>query len=519
MIETDGRISNQWEAMRKDKGDLEDRSETYAKWTIEALCPEDGTETSEQISSFVLIGPRLVNTLANKVVESMFPHSRAFFAVNLSIEAEAKIRQEAGDDALSEAAEQIRKESRFLEKRGMARLDVVKYRPVAVEAAQHIIVTGNACIRRMDDESRVVYGIKDFGVRRRINGDPYEAILKDSVMLSELDEGLQALVRVKKNTNEGKSTTTEDFDCDLLTKFFWNKKKKVWEETQEVEGVAVKNGDVLASYNPVDFPLIFPVWTLARGQHYARGLVEEYAKTFHNLDRTTESLFDIFEIAADIKFLVRPDSVLDIVTLNNSKRGSYHQGNKEDITVPELDKRSDVQIMLQAAEKMERELAAAFLLTSGGIRDAERVTAFEVREIALELETAFGGLYSKLALAWQRREAEWVIAKIGFPKMKGYELFSVVITTGMESLSKEGELQNFREAMADLQLFDSVPEDMRAAINPMKVAKFLFGQRNVKFEDFLYTEDEMKQKQAQIQQQEQQLQNQEVAKQAMKASE
>lgn len=504
-----GTIQKQWEAMRSDKGDLEDRSETYAKWTIEGICPEDGTETHEQVGSYVLIGPRLVNTLANKIVESMFPHSRAFFAVGLSVEAETEILREVGEGPLAEAAETLRKESRHVEKRGMTRLDVVAYRPVAVEAAQHIIVTGNACIRRLKDESRVVYGVKDFGVRRRINGNPYEVILRDSVMFSEIPEDMKELVRTKVTLNNKSKTTTDDFDCELLTKFYWNKNR--WEETQEVEGVAYKDGKVLNSYSDVDFPCILPVWTLPRGHHYARGLVEEYAKTFHNLDRTTESLFDIFEIVADIKFLVRPDSVLDLVALNNSKRGSYHQGAEGDITTPQLDKMQDLNVMLQAAERMERELAAAFLLTAGGIRDAERVTAYEVREIALELETAFGGLYSKLAMAWQRREAEWVVAQIGLPKVEGAPMFSVTITTGMESLSKEGELQNFREAMADLQLFDGVPEDMRAAINPMKVAKFLFGQRNVKFEEFLFTEEEQQQRQAAAQEQQQQQQQHEVA--------
>ncbi len=514
----DSMIGRQWEAMRKDKGDLEHRCETYAKWTIEGICPEDGTETTEHISSFVLVGPRLVNTLANKVVESMFPHSRAFFALTLSADAEMEILKQAGDEALANAMEDLRRESRAVEKQGMAKLDVVRYRPTAVEAAQHLIITGNCCIRRLDDDkSRVVYGVKDFGVRRRLNGDPYEVILRDSMMMSEVPEELQEEVRTKVTPNKN-DTTTDDMDCILYTKFFWNSKRKSWEETQEIEGVAVNEGKPVNYFSEKDFPLILPVWSISRGHHYGRGLVEEYAKTFHSLDRTTESLFDIFELVADIKFLVRPDSILDVVELNNSERGSYHQGNEGDITTPQVQKLNDLQVMLSSAERMERELAAAFLMTSGGIRDAERVTAYEVREIALELETAFGGLYSKLALAWQRREAEWVVSKIGLPKVEGEPLFTVMITTGMESLSKEGELQNFREAMADLQLFDSVPEDVRAAINPMKVAKFLFGQRNVKFEEFLYTKEEQEQMRAAQQQEQQQMQQHEVAKESMKGA-
>lgn len=508
-------ISTQWTAMQKDKGDLEDRCETYAKWTLDAICPEEGAERTEYVSSYVLIGPRLVNTLSNKIVESMFPHSRAFFAVGLGAEVEAKLLQEAGEEALADAMEDIRKESRSIEKRGMAMLDVVAYRPVAVQAAQHIIITGNACIRRMPDDARVVYGIKDFAVRRKINGDPAEAILRDNVRVSELPAEVRGEVRAKaavKNQN----TTVDDMECTLYTKFIEKTTggTVVWEEYQEVDGVPVNGGRKIKQYSEIDMPLIFPIWSLSRGEHYARGLVEEHAKVFHNLDRTTESLFDIFEIVADIKFLVRPDSIIDIVSLNEGRRGSYHQGNKDDVSVPELDKRSDLQIMLQTSERMERELAAAFLLTAAGIRDAERVTAYEVREIALELETAYGGLYSKLAMAWQRREAEWVVSKLNVSKIGKDKIFKVTITTGMESLSKEGELQNFREALSDLQLFEGVPEDMRSGINPLKVAKFLFGQRNVKFEEFMYTADEQKQMQEAQQAQVQQQQQHEVAQKA-----
>lgn len=515
----DGKIGTQWTAMQKDKGDLEHRCETYARWTLDAICPEDGVEHTEYVSSYVLIGPRLVNTLSNKVVESMFPHSRAFFAVGLDAETEAKLLKEAGEEALAGAMQDIRKESRSIEKRGMAMLDVVAYRPVAVQAAQHIIITGNACVRRLEDQTRVVYGIKDFCVRRKINGDPIEAILRDSVLVSELPKELQELVRVKVKAKSTSPTTTDDVNCELLTKFIEVTvgQNKVWREFQEVEGVPVNSGRHLRQYSQVDFPLIFPVWSLSRGEHYARGLVEEHSKVFHNLDRTTESLFDMFEIAADIKFLVRPDSIIDIATLNEGKRGSYHQGNKDDISVPELDKRSDLQIMLQSAERMERELAAAFLLTAAGIRDAERVTAYEVREIALELETAYGGLYSKLALAWQRKEAEWVVSQLKVQTIGKDKLFKVTITTGMESLSKEGELQNFREALSDLQLFHQVPDDMRRGINPIKVAQFLFGQRNVKFEEFMFTAEEMQQQQQAEQQAQQQQQQHEVAQKAATA--
>ena len=91
-----------WTAMDGEKGDLVKRCEQYARWTIRGVFPEEYQEGQELMASYVIIGPRLVNNLGNKVVEAMFPHTRPFFSVNLNMEVQKKIRQEAGDEALAQ---------------------------------------------------------------------------------------------------------------------------------------------------------------------------------------------------------------------------------------------------------------------------------------------------------------------------------------------------------------------------------------------------------------------------------
>jgi hypothetical protein len=56
-----------------------------------------------------------------------------------------------------------------------------------------------------------------------------------------------------------------------------------------------------------------------------------------------------------------------------------------------------------------------------------------------------------------------------------------------------------------------VPEDIRRGINPIKVAAFLFGQRGVKFEEFLFTQEELQSQQQTEQAQQEQMMQQEVA--------
>src|SRR3546814_7961467 len=55
----------------------------------------------------------------------------------------------------------------------------------------------------------------------------------------------------------------------------------------------------------------------------------------------------------------------------------------------------------QVAERLELRLSHAFMLQSGTVRNAERVTAEEIRAMAQELENVLGGVYTVLSAEFQ----------------------------------------------------------------------------------------------------------------------
>lgn len=477
------RLDQLWTVMQGEKGDLERRSEEYARWTVPYVCPEEGTEGQEQEKADIAIGPRLVNHLANKVVDTMFPHDRPFFAVTLTPEMRQKLRKELGEEAEAQFAEAVRSETTAVEEVAMRKLRLTTYRPQAVEAVKHQIITGNAVLRRLKDGSRIVYGVKDFGIRRNVDGKAYHILLRDAKFFGSLPKDIK-----QRTLNVHKEYKDSD-KCTLYTEYKWDGNR--WCMRQAVDDVMIDKG---VKYKPVDLPVLPLVWNLARGENYGRGLVEDHATAFHQIDVLTKALIDMVGVMADIKFLVDPASVLDPQELNDSPRGSYHQGREGDISTPSNQRRLEVQATMQIIQSLERELAQAFLLNSAGVRDAERVTAEEIRFIAMELESAFGGLYSRLALEWQKHEAEYAVSQINFDTDLGdskLSAFEVVVTTGLESLSREGQLDNLRRALADLQMLDTVPEELRGTINPLKFASFIFNNHAVKFQEFQYTEQEM----------------------------
>lgn len=491
------RLDQLWTTMQGEKGDIERRSEEYARWTIPSICPEDATEGSEHEKADVAIGPRLVNHLSNKVVDTMFPHDRPFFAVTLTPEIRRQLQEELGPEQAAQFADIARTETANVEEAAMRKLKLGQYRPQAVEAVKHQIITGNAVLRRMPDGTRVVYGIKDFCIRRDINGNTRELLLVDAKKFGSLPDD------IKQRTKNVHDEYDDDTDCKLYTHYKWDGNR--WRMRQAVDDVMIDKG---IRYKPVDRPFIALTWNLARGENYGRGLVEDHTTAFHQIDVLTKALIDMVGVMADIKFLVDPASVLDPEELNASARGSYHQGRKDDISTPESARRLEIQSTLVIIQGLERELAQAFLLNSSAVRDAERVTAEEIRFIAMELESAFGGLYSRLALEWQRQEAEYAVSQINFKADLGdskLPAFEVVVVTGLESLSREGQLDNLRRALADLQMLETVPEEIRATMNPMKFANFIFTNHAVKWEEFQFTPQEMEQNRQAAMQEQQQL--------------
>jgi len=509
MIGQDGDLAAGWAILDARKGDMNERNEQYARWTVPHVFPTDDNVRSESPEETkkgnVAIGARLANHIAHRVVDTMFPNDRPFFSIAMTPEAKREFDATATDEERGATLDGVAQ----AENAAMRNLNLTAYRPVAVEAMLLKVITGNALIYRLPNDKRVVYSTRDYCVSREIDGTVVEVILRDLKKFMNLPEDVQEKVRITK------PTVQDDDDVEMYTYFY--RKSGKWYMRQAVDEVEIELGD--PSYNEADFPCLVLAWNLSRGDNYGRGLVEDYAVSFHNVDVLTECMIDLIGISADVKFLVSDTSSFDVSAWNDAKRGEYVPGKEGDITVPDVKFAVEINIIAEAIAKLERELAQAFLLSSAGVRDAERVTAEEIRFFAREIESAFGGLYSRLALDWQKREAEYALAQIDFqtflPELK--QIFEPVVTTGLESLSREGKIDKMRLAFADLQMLDSVPEDLRKGINPLKFLRFVFRQRDVDPDDFLHTEQEMQAMREQEMQQQQQLMQEQGAVDVAKA--
>lgn len=500
MIKEGTSIAGHWEELDGRKGDLLERCEQYARWTIPSIFPEDKESDrdtpQESEKGNVAIGARLVNHLAHRIVDTMFPNDKPFFALALTPEAKKRMAEDKDPEVIETLSESLVE----AENAAMRELQLTAYRPIAIQALSLKIVTGNALIYRMPDGTRVAYSVRDYCVVREISGKVKEVILRDAKFFGSLDESTRNQLVA---TGRAGKKYEDDTPVELYTYYYWKDRK--WYMRQAVDEIEISSA--ATSYRKEAFPCLILAWNLARGDSYGRGLVEDYAVSFHNIDVMTAALIDLIGIAADIKFLVNDTSTFDVEAWNTARRGQYVAGKEGDITVPQFQFAVEVNLIAESIAKLERELAQAFLLSSAGVRDAERVTAEEIRFFAREIESAFGGLYSRLALDWQKREAEYLLVEIKLDTyINGVQAYEVQVTTGLESLSREGKLDALRLAIGDLQMLEVVPEELRAAINPRKFLKYIFRNRGVDTADeFLYTADEMSDNAARDQQQQEAL--------------
>ncbi len=485
--------------------------EEYARWTLPYVFVPLGTNQSTELQiAKDSIGAQAVNHLTNKVVSTLYPAQRQFFRLILDQETRKLIKlaatkanggdAQAAEDKISKAMLQVEAELSDAEKAASEYMDMVMYRPQAINVAQNLIITGNALIYHPKGKAPQVYNLRDYCVSRDLSGEFIEIMTKECKSYETFHPDIQAQLKAGGMIQKNGKMYDDKSEITIYTqiKLEDDGKFHMYQQADHIEldtEGAVWPKDVL--------PWIPLVWNLVRGEDYGRGQVADYAGAFHAINVMTQSLLNIIAVMGDIKFLVNPASHVDVDALNKSAPGSYHAGKKDDVSVIETNKLADAQFVAAMVDRYEKQISQAFLLMSQLTRQAERVTAEEIRRDAQELETAVGGIYSRLASIWQTPTAYIILDQSGFTGLSDGVVPRVV--TGMDSLSRAGEMDNLRLFFMDLQMLNTVPEDIRAGFDVPGLMRTIGTNRQVEYKQFTKTAEQLQADQEAAMKQQQQL--------------
>jgi len=326
------------------------------------------------------VGAKAVVTLAAKLMLAILPPQTAFFKLQVR------------DDKLGQTLDPMMRSELDLSFSKIERL-IMDYiaassdRVVVHQALKHLIVSGNALIF-MGKDGLKHYPLQRYVVERDGNGNVIEIITKELVSRKVL--GIAPPPNEQPNGEDG---ATED-DAEVYTCVKMDESSGNWRWHQEVDDMILEGSQSTAPKNAS--PWLVLRFNTVDGEDYGRGRVEEFIGDLRSLDGLSQALVEGASVASKVIFLVSPSATTKPGTLAKAGNGAIIQGRPEDVGVVQVGKTADFGTAAQLAASIEKRVLEAFLVMN--IRNAERVTAEEVRLTQLELEQSLGGLFSLLTV-------------------------------------------------------------------------------------------------------------------------
>ena len=207
--------------------------------------------------------------------------------------------------------------------------------------------------------------------------------------------------------------------------------------------------------------------------------------------------------------MIRPNSVTKKRDLALTRNGDIITGSRDDVSVLQTDKQYDLRVVQESIRALEERMSFAFLLHTAIQRDAERVTAQEIRYMAEQLETSMGGIYSLLSMEFQLPLVKLLMKRMSQTKeIPALPKGSVkpTIITGIEALGRGNDLQKLREFVAEFVNLASVNPAIMQTLNPSDLIKRIATGLGIETDGLIKSPEEIQAEQ--MAQQEQMMQEQ-----------
>jgi hypothetical protein len=412
-----------------------ERARDCAALTLPGLIPNqwinDQTAIPEPYQS---VGARGVNNLASKLLLALFPPGQPFFRLKLV----DNLAEELGEQASNVEAALVKVENSITDK-----VEQAHTRPKIAEVLKHLIVGGSALLHIPEPEKFRFFRLDQFVIVRDAMDRPIRCVIKETTVAGAINHEVAEACRLQQKD--------EVASIDVYTTIVWNYTTKKVTHHQEINGVKVPDSD---GERPLDKSEWIPLrWHAVPGRNYGRGHVEEYLGDLRSLEGLSEAIVQFAQAASKIVMLVHPNSTTSADDINRAESGDAVVGSKADIDMMQLEKQQDFQTAMTVAERLEQRISYAFLIQTGTTRQAERVTAEEIRANAEELENTLGGVYTvlseELQLPLVRRFLAYMTESRQIPALPKAALRPVIVT-GFEALGRNHSLNKLKAYFADM---------------------------------------------------------------------
>lgn len=424
-----------YEQLVTDRSPYETRAREVAALTIPALIPPQGSNGVTNLPTpWQSVGARGINNLAAKLLLALFPPGSAFFKLTVD---EAILDELKGQQGSEDVVGEMEKALSKIERSVVKQMESTNVRAVMFEVFKHLPAAGNALLVVLPDTSFKFFPLTQYVVKRDLSGNPVEILTKEGLSRRTLPPAAREVVE-RHSSEDAYNDPAKSLD---LYTCVTRKDNGSWRVHQEICGERIPGTE---GFYPAGKSAWLPLrWTAVPGEDYGRGHGEEYLGDLYSLDSLSQSLVDGAAACAKVLILVDEAGVTSKKTIAESPNLAVRDGNAKDVSILQMEKMADFSVAQAQAAKIEQRLEQAFLLTSSIQRDAERVTAEEIRIMAAELEQALGGVYSMFAQELQRPLVERVLFLMQRSgKLPHFPEKSVTpqIVTGLEGLGRTSDL-------------------------------------------------------------------------------
>ncbi len=462
------------------------KAHEYAYFTLPYLIPDASAQDRSQngrlpISrDFQEIGALLTNNLASKLGQILFPTQTSFFQIEMSGELKDLAKKAGKTD------EDLRQSLAKLEVDANRRLFINGGYAALTQALRHLIVTGNCLLHRDSKNGRnCVYGLDRYVTKRDGAGGLLDCVFRECTSIEALPQAIQGEVRALNPAQYGRP----ERKIEIYTRIQRvNRGEQVgYMISQECEGMLVGR----ESWYPEHLcPWMAVTWNLVQGEHYGRGMVEDYAGGFAKLSNLSESaaLYGIEMMR--VIHLVSAGSGADIDDIAKAESGEYVRGDPAMVQAHES---GDAQKLAQISADIEQtstRLARAFMY-QGGTRNAERVTAYEIKRDAEEVEHTLGGVYSILSGGMQIPLAHMLMLEVSDEALAGIVSGEIRmnITAGIPALGRSADVQNLLLAAQELAAILPITQ-LDKRLDPQRIVDLVFAGRSVDTSNVFYTKQQ-----------------------------
>ena len=405
-----------------------ERARDSSRLTLPYVMPDEGDKSSFKFPApWQSVGARGVNNLASALLLSLLPPNAPFFRFIIDPTA-SKDLERLSPRAKGEAEQSLSEMERMV----MREIEGLNIRVAMFEALKQLIVCGNVLVFFPDEGPMRVMRLDRYVVKRDPMGNVRKIVIKENVAPAMLPPDAAAIAKTCMCAHED---TVEIYTCCHVLP---DDKVEVY---QEIGGVILP--DSVSTYSSERNPFLALRMNRVDGEDYGRSYVEQYFGDLVSLDSLSKSIVEAAAAMAKVMFLVNPVGSTKAKKLAQSPNGAIIEGNAQDVSVVQVQKAADLSVALQTMNTINERLSYAFLLTEASIRNAERVTAEEIRLVTQSIERQLGGIYSLLSQEFQLPLVNRIIDRLTkakkMPKLNK-EYITPTIVTGIDALGRGNDL-------------------------------------------------------------------------------